>query len=56
MRRGGYQLSIQTELAISNAVVSLQSHKINPECYRVKSFIIRKGFGAFDKLIKEAGR
>jgi len=53
MRRNSHQLSIQTELAISNAVVSLQSHKQHPEYYRVKSFIIRKGFGAFDKLIKE---
>ena len=47
-------LSIATELEISKAVVGLQDHKINPECYRIKSFIIRKGFGAFNKMIKEA--
>ena len=54
IKAGGKDLSIATELEISKAVVALQDHKICPCSYRVKSFIIRKGFGAFDKMIKEA--
>lgn len=45
-------LSLRQELLLSTVVVSLQDHKINPEKYRVKSFIIRKSWGAFINLCK----
>lgn len=45
-------LSLSQELLLSTVVVSLQDHKINPEKYRTKSFIIRKGWASFLKLCK----
>ena len=49
---GDTDLSPALELALSKIVVELHPHKkLLPQC-RVQSFIIRKGWGCFQKLCK----
>ena len=52
IRHKSETLSLRQELLLSTVVCSLHPHKIAPQEYRKKSFILRRGWGAFLNLCK----
>ena len=46
------EINLGKELLLSTVVCSLHPHKIQPAEYRKKSFILRRGWGAFLNLCK----
>lgn len=50
IRRGETELSLSKEQALSEIVCKTHPHKEHPANMRVKSFIIREGWGFFKSL------